>query len=66
MTPKYPDITVLLTEDDGNAFAIMGKVKRAMKNAGVSKEDIEKYSEEATSGDYDNLLVVTMQTVNVE
>lgn len=62
--PKY-DIDVQLTGGDGNAFAIMGAVVREMRRAGVSKEDIDKYREESTSGDYDNLLATAMRWVNV-
>ena len=57
--------TVKLAEKDGNAFAIMGKVSKALKKAGADEEYIEKYFDEATSGDYDHLIGVTMEFVNV-
>lgn len=65
---KEPSIkpTVKLIGQDGNAFAVMGSVKRALKNAGADKEYIDKYISEATSGDYDHLLAVSMKYVNVE
>ena len=56
---------VKLTGSDGNAFAIMGKAKEAMKKAGISNDVIKKYIEEATSGDYDHLLQTTMKYVEV-
>lgn len=59
-------ITVRLIGTDGNAFAIMGKVMRALKEAGYDKEFIERYQQEAMSGDYTNLLAVTMNYVNIE
>lgn len=65
-TVKYPNITVNLIGENGNAFVIMGLVQRALRKAGVSKEEIGLYIKEATSGDYDNLLVVTLNWVNVE
>lgn len=65
MTPKFEHIEVELTGTDGNSFAIMGKVKNALRKNKVSQADIEEYLEEAMSGDYDNLLVVTMKTVTV-
>lgn len=65
MNPKYPNIDVELVGHDGNAFAIMGKVSKALRRAGVSQEEIKQYTDEATSGDYDNLLRVTMNWVNV-
>lgn len=62
---KYPDITVQLTGNDGNAFHILGRVGKALKRGGVSKEQVEAFTEEATSGDYDHLLQTCMKWVNV-
>jgi|TARA_B100001964_G_C14118493_1_gene547233 hypothetical protein len=62
--PKY-DIEVELVGHDGNAFAIMGKVKNALKRNGASSEDIDEYMKESMSGDYDNLLRTAMEWVNV-
>ena len=64
--PKYPNVKVKLTGKDGNAFAILGKVILAMRRAGIKSDEIQAYRKEATSGDYDNLLRVTMQWVEVE
>ena len=58
--------TVKLIGRDGNAFSVMGLVKKALKHAGADKEYIDKYLNAATSGDYDHLLVVSMEYVNVE
>lgn len=65
MEIKYPDIEVQLTDTDGNAFAIMGAVTRALKRHGVPVEEITAYEEESTSGDYDNLLQTAMRWVSV-
>jgi len=51
---------VKLIGSDSNPFAIMGKVKQALKKAGADQEYIEQYITEATSGDYDNVLTVTI------
>ena len=59
-------IVVKLIGTDGNAFAILGKVKQAMRRGGVPQETIDAYLAEAMSGDYDNLLAVTMKYVEVE
>ena len=64
MEPKYPDIKVQLTGEDGNAYFILAKVKRALRRAGVGKEECDKFREEATSGDYDNLLATCMKWVD--
>ena len=58
--------TVKLVGEDGNAFYIMGLVKQSLRRAGADKEYIEKYLKEATVGDYDHLLVVSIKYVNVE
>ena len=58
--------TVKLVGEDGNAFAIMGRVKQALKRAGADKEYIDEYLKEATVADYSYLLTVSMEYVNVE
>ena len=65
MEPKYPQVKVELVGQDGNAFAIMGRVTKAMRLAGLSKEQIDEYRGEATNGDYDQLLQTTMRFVEV-
>ena len=58
--------TVKLIGHNGNAFSIMGHVKHALRRAVPDKEYIDKYLNEATSGEYDHLLVVSMEYVSVE
>jgi hypothetical protein len=62
--PRYPDVQVQLTGEDGNAFAILGRTAGALRAAGVPQEDIDTYFAEATSGDYDHLLQTTMRWVD--
>jgi hypothetical protein len=62
---KYPEVHVRLVGEDGNAFAIMARVSSALKEAGVPQEEIDKYYEESTSGDYDNLLQTATRWVQV-
>ena len=57
--------TVKLIDTDGNAFAIIGRVKNALIKAGADKEYVMKYQDEVMCGDYDHLLCVTMDYVNV-
>ena len=64
-SPKYPDITVQLTGNDGNAFAILGAVQRAMRRFGVPAEEVAAFYTEATSGDYNHLLQTAMRWVVV-
>jgi hypothetical protein len=63
---KFPDITVKLTGQDGNAFMILGLMSRALKKGGASKAEVDEFMKEAMSGDYDHLLQTCMLWVNVE
>ena len=54
-----------LAGEDGNAFAILARARKAGRAAGWSKEKIEAYTSEATSGDYDKLLAVTCKMFEV-
>ena len=45
--------TLELVGHQGNAYAIIGRVRRALREAGVSDEEVKQLSDEATSGDYD-------------
>jgi len=58
--------TIDLLNGNGNAFSIMGRVKKVLMCKGADREYIEKYLKEATSGDYDHLLFVSMEYVDVE
>lgn len=49
---------------DGNAFSVMGYTSRAMKKAGYSQDDINNYTKLATSGDYDHLVVLSMEWID--
>ena len=64
--PKYPDITVELVGKDGNAFNILGICRRTMKRAHLSESEIEAFTAEATSGNYDHLLTTVCEYFNVE
>jgi hypothetical protein len=67
MDAKYPDVVVQLTGEDGNAFAILGRVGRALREAGVSHEEIEAFYQEGwQQPSYDALLQFIMRTVEVE
>jgi hypothetical protein len=62
---KYPEIEVQLTGQDGNAYAIMGAVQKALRKAEVPKEQIDEYLKESMSGDYNHLLRTAMSWVSV-
>lgn len=65
MNVKYPDIDVPLIGEDGNAFAIIGRVAAALADAGVDDAEINAFRADAMSSDYNHLLRVVMNTVSV-
>ena len=58
------NIKVRLLGNDGNAFYILGTVRRALEKAGY-RDIAKQYMKEATTGDYNNLLAVTQEYVEV-
>jgi len=58
------NIKVKLVGTDGNAFALMGRVSAALRKGGKG-ELVKDFQKEAMSGDYDNLLCVCMDYVEV-
>jgi hypothetical protein len=50
----------------GNAFAILGACFRALREAGVSEAERERFEAEAAAGNYDHLLGVVMRWFDVE
>jgi hypothetical protein len=70
--PRYPELVVQLSGTDGNAFALMGVVRKALKvhlrdtcTPEIIRANVELFTREATSGDYDNLLHVCSAWVTV-
>jgi len=64
LNAKYPEIEVQLTGEDGNAFAIIGAVTKALRRAGHG-DDVQAFTNEAMAGDYDHLLRTAMAWVDV-
>ncbi|OQA85948.1 MAG: hypothetical protein BWY31_01567 [Lentisphaerae bacterium ADurb.Bin242] len=46
----YTNVTVQLVNTDGNAFALLGKVRQAMRRAKYDTAFIEGFSQEAMAG----------------
>lgn len=64
-TVKFPKCEVKLSRVDGNAFAILGAVKKALAKAGATKDEQAEFMREATSGDYNALLQTVMRWVEI-
>lgn len=56
--PKYDLVGI-----DGNAFCVMGYVRRAMYNEHFTKKEVDNYLQDAMSDDYDHLLYVSIQMI---
>ncbi len=61
MTPKYSDITVTLTVQDGNAFAVLGQCREAARDAGLSDDEIAAFMAEAMAGFHDHLMQTALR-----
>ena len=62
---RYPSVNVDLSNCDGNAFSILGRVSKEMRRAGVSDNEVSVFTKEAMSGDYNKLLQTCMRWVDV-
>ena len=65
MTPRHPNVRVKLIDQDGNAFAILGRVTRELRRASIPRAEIDAFTGEAMAGNYDHLLQTVCSTVEV-
>ena len=63
-TKPLTNASVVLTGTDSNAFAILGSVQRAILESN-HPELADQFFEEATAGDYDNVLRTCLRYVDV-
>jgi len=61
---RFPDVTVQVSGEDGNGFAILGRVIKALRRGGAKDPQIQEFLHEARSGDYDHLLATVMEWVD--
>ena len=66
MPPRYPEIAVELIGHDGNAFAMLGRCRQAMHEAGLPQAEVDLFMAEATAGDYNHLLQTAMRWFEVD
>ncbi len=59
------DIRVRLVGEDGNAFAIIGRVRSALRRGGRA-DLIEVFTHEAMAGDYDHVIQTCLRYVDIE
>jgi hypothetical protein len=61
---KYPEVKVRLTGRDGNAMVIITAVRAALRH-NAPPEELDAFTDEAMSGDYDHVLQTAMRWVDV-
>lgn len=54
-----------MVNQDGNAFSILGRTIRELRRNHVPEQEINAFIKEASSGDYDHLLIVVSKYVQV-
>lgn len=62
--PRFPGITVDLTGDEDGIFLLVGRVRKAMLDAGVPTAEADRFVDEAMSGDYEIALTTCRRWVN--
>jgi hypothetical protein len=45
-----------MEDQDPNVFAIIGRAQKAARNAGLSRQEIDDFVDDATSGNYSDLV----------
>jgi hypothetical protein len=63
MPPRYPEICVNLMGSDCGAYGPLARCQAAMTRAGVPQLEQDRFTLEATAGDYDDLLRVSAEWV---
>jgi hypothetical protein len=65
-TPTYPNVTVhLSTGQDGNVFAVIGTVRRALDREVGTNAAVQFVTDAFACGSYDEVLRLVMSTVDV-
>lgn len=63
--PKYPDVCVQLSGEDANIFSIIGRVRRAMRDAGADEAEVDAFGRDVMeAADYDGALRAVMRWVD--
>lgn len=63
-TPIYPEIHLPMIDENGNAFAILNRAMRLMREHEIDKSEIDQFQAEATADGCDHLLQTCMRWFN--
>ena len=66
--PLHPTIRVCLSECDGNVYAILGTIRRAVLRSKLAerREVWEAFHAEATQGDYDHVMATAFRWFEID
>lgn len=64
--PVYPDISVKLIGEPGDAKSVLEKCEAAMRDSGLNDEAVTEFLNEAQSGDYNKLLATCVRYFEVQ
>ncbi len=62
---RYPEVRVHLVGTDGNAYALLAAVGKAMREAGIPQVVLDDFYKRATAGDYSQMMATVQQWVVV-
>jgi hypothetical protein len=65
-TPRYPDVHVRLVGEDGNVFAIIARVCRALRRAGEPEAASAFAGAAMQQESYDDVLRLVLETVDAD
>lgn len=63
--PKYPHVKANVTRADGDPHVILMIVTHALRNAGVSVDEVRRYGQESIAAHFDDLPAVAARWVTV-
>ncbi|WP_282795765.1 hypothetical protein [Streptomyces sp. CC224B] len=64
-TPQHPDVKVQLSGEDGNVYSVIGRIQRALRQAGRGEAATEFVAAARSAGSYDEVIQLAMRTVDV-
>ena len=62
---NIPKPKVELSGTDGNAYFVMGKIRKALVRAKVPKEVVDEYIEISKSGDYGKVIATASEYADI-
>jgi len=65
--PKYPIcVQIDPTSPEGNSLSVVGKVRRTLRALGVPRTEIQRFQDDALSGDREHLIAVCREWVDLQ